>query len=257
MPHSGSHPAPTSSRIGIVLGSGLGGLAEKADQVLEEVDFEVAGVPAPKVPGHAGRFQLVEINGCAVWLMRGRVHLYEGHGAGAVTAGVRWLASQGVRTLVLTNAAGCLNPRFAPGEWMMLTDHLNLTGASPFLGGPAFHDMSSVYAPRLHREFLDCAFSRGLVLREGVYAGVVGPQYETPAEVRLLRLLGADAVGMSTVLEAMQAHSLGMEVAAFSCLTNLAAGMAEAPLDHADVLTVGAAAADPMAELLTDWLSGQ
>jgi purine-nucleoside phosphorylase len=162
-----------------------------------------------------------------------------------------------VRTLVLTNAAGCLNPGFAPGEWMMLTDHLNLTGTSPLLGGPRFHDMTEVYAPRLRREFIDCAFTRGLVLREGVYAGVLGPQYETPAEVRLLRHLGADAVGMSTVLEAIQARALGLEIAAFSCLTNMAAGISGAPLSHEEVIATGQAAAAHLAGLLSDWVAGR
>lgn len=241
--------------IGIVLGSGLGGLVDQCDRVLEEVSLADAGLPAATVPGHAGGLVLAELSGRRVWLMRGRVHLYEGHDARAVTAGVRWLAAQGVRTLVLTNAAGCLNPAFAPGEWMMLTDHLNFTGTSPLLGGPHFHDMSEVYSRRLRSAFIDRAFTRGLVLREGVYAGVLGPQYETPAEVRLLRHCGADAVGMSTVMEAIQARALGMEVAGFSCLTNMAAGLSPTPLSHAEVMATGGAAAEQFAGLLAEWLA--
>jgi len=252
----GSAAAQPRAVTGIVLGSGLGGFVEKCDRVLEEVTFAEAGLPASTVPGHAGSLVLAELSGRPVWLMRGRVHLYEGHDARAVTAGVRWLAARGVRTLVLTNAAGCLNPAFAPGEWMMLTDHLNLTGTTPLLGGPHFHDMSEVYARRLHREFIDRAFTRGLVLREGVYAGVLGPQYETPAEVRLLRQSGADAVGMSTVLEAIQARALGLEVAGFSCLTNMASGLSSSPLSHHEVVEVGAAAAEHLAGLLAEWLAG-
>ena len=248
-------PAPAT--IAIVLGSGLGGLAGQCDRVLEETSFAEAGLPVSTVPGHAGSLVLAELAGRPVWLVRGRVHLYEGHDARATTAAVRWLAGRGVRTLVLTNAAGCLNPGFAPGEWMMLTDHLNLTGTSPLLGGPRFHDMTEVYAPRLRREFIDCAFTRGLVLREGVYAGVLGPQYETPAEVRLLRHLGADAVGMSTVLEAIQARALGLEIAAFSCLTNMAAGISGAPLSHEEVIATGQAAATHLAGLLSDWVAGR
>jgi purine-nucleoside phosphorylase len=246
----------TQASVALVLGSGLGRMVDTCDRVLEEVSFAEAGLPASTVPGHAGRLVLAELAGRPVWLMRGRVHLYEGQDARAVTSGVRWLAGKGVRTLVLTNAAGCLNPAFAPGEWMMLTDHLNLTGTSPLLGGPHFHDMSEVYSRRLHRDFLQCAFTRGLVLREGVYAGLLGPQYETPAEVRMLRLLGADAVGMSTVLEAIQARALGLEVAAFSCLTNMAAGLSNAPLSHEEVIATGNAAAAQLSGLLAEWLAG-
>jgi purine-nucleoside phosphorylase len=240
--------------IAIVLGSGLGGLASRCDRILEEISFAEAGMPASTVPGHAGRLVCGELDGQPVWMMHGRVHLYEGHGAHAVTAGVRWLAQRGVRTLLLTNAAGCLNPAFAPGEWMMLSDHLNLTGMSPLIGGPHFHDMSAVYSLRLRKAFLQCAFDRGLVLREGVYAGVTGPQYETPAEVRMLRHLGADAVGMSTVLEAIQARALGLEVAGFSCLTNMAAGLAAQPLNHAEVMAAGHAAAENLLGFLAEWL---
>jgi purine-nucleoside phosphorylase len=251
-----SRTAPTAPPIAIVLGSGLGGILGQGDRPLKDLSFAEAGLPESTVRGHAGRLTLVELAGRPVWLVRGRVHLYEGHTAHTATATIRWLAAEGVRTLVLTNAAGCLNPAFAPGEWMMLTDHLNLTGTSPLLGGPHFHDMSAIYSPRLRREFIDCAFTRGLVLREGVYAGVTGPQYETPAEVRMLRLLGADAVGMSTVLESIQAHALGLEVAAFSCLTNMAAGISPSALDHSEVVATSETAADPLSGLLREWLAG-
>lgn len=243
--------------IAIVLGSGLGSLASHCDRILEEIHFSDAGLPVSTVPGHGGRLLCGELDGHPVWMMQGRVHLYEGHEARSVTAGVRWLAERGVRTLLLTNAAGCLNPAFAPGEWMMLSDHLNFTGTSPLIGGPHFHDMSCVYSPRLRKAFLQCAFDRGLVLREGVYAGVTGPQYETPAEVRMLRHLGADAVGMSTVLEAIQAHALGLEVAGFSCLTNMAAGLAAKPLSHAEVMAAGHAAAESFLGLFAEWMSGK
>ena len=235
---------------GIVLGSGLGLLAE-AVEIEREVAFADAGLPAAAVPGHAGRFVFGRLGGTAVVLMQGRVHLYEGHSPQQVTAGVRWLAAQGVGNLILTNAAGSLNPRFEPGSWMLVTDHLNLTAASPLLG-PEFVDLTNSYDPRWRSGFRAAAAAQGMVLHEGVYAGLRGPQYETPAEIRMLRGVGADAVGMSTVLETIQARALGLRVAAFSCLTNWAAGIAPAALDHREVLAVGRQAARGMVRLLTE-----
>ena len=185
--------------------------------------------------------------------MQGRVHLYEGHGPREVTAGVRWLAAQGARSMVLTNAAGTLNEGFAPGSWMMLSDHLNLTGVSP-LEGARFLDLSEVYDAEWRGRFRVAAEALGMPLHEGVYAGLRGPQYETPAEVRMLRAVGADAVGMSTVLEAIQARELGLRVVAFSCLTNWAAGIGGGTLDHQEVLETGKAAADSMIALLGEAL---
>ena len=187
-------------------------------------------------------------------VLSGRVHLYEGWSASEVTAGVRFLAAAGVAELILTNAAGTLNTGFPPGQWMMLSDHLNLTGQSPLTGGPHFIDMSAVYSRRLRGKFAAAASARGLPLHEGVYAGLCGPQYETPAEIRMLRTMGADAVGMSTVLEAIQARALGLETAAFSCLTNWAAGMA-GPLDHSEVIATGRDAAGAFADLLEGCLA--
>jgi purine-nucleoside phosphorylase len=186
--------------------------------------------------------------------MKGRVHLYEGHSAQEVTAGVRWLAGQGITRLVLTNAAGTLNPDFFPGTWMLLADHLNLTGTSP-LHGAEFIDLSTAYDPTWRAEFRAAAMAQGMPLSEGVYAGLRGPQYETPAEVRMLRTLGADAVGMSTVLETIQARALGLRVVALSCLTNWAAGITAAPLDHQEVLATGQQAAAAMIRLLTQVLT--
>lgn len=233
--------------VGIVLGSGLGLLADEVE-VTREVGFAEAGLAVSTVPGHAGTFLFGKLGGAEVVLMKGRVHLYEGHDAAAVTAGVRWMKAHGIGSLILTNAAGTLNPDFAPGGWMMLSDHLNLTGASP-LSGADFIDMSGTYDPAWRRNFLRAAQESGMKLHEGVYAGLRGPQYETPAEVRMLRTLGADAVGMSTVLEAIQARALGLRVAGFSCLTNWAAGHQET-LDHAEVLETGKAAGKVMAALL-------
>jgi purine-nucleoside phosphorylase len=234
---------------GIVLGSGLGPLADAV--VLErEVSFADAGLPASTVPGHSGKFVFGRLAGSPVILMKGRVHLYEGHPAQAVTAGVRWMAEQGIGRLILTNAAGTLHPDFHPGTWMMLSDHLNLTGTSPLIGAD-FVDLSAAYDPEWRRDFHSAAAVLGMPLHEGVYAGLRGPQYETPAEIRMLCNLGADAVGMSTVLETIQARSLGLPVAAFSCLTNWAAGISAAPLDHHEVLETGKASAEAMIRLLT------
>lgn len=238
---------------GIVLGSGLGPLAD-AVVVEREVSFTDAGLPVSTVPGHAGKFIFGGLEGTPVLLMKGRVHLYEGHPARAVASGVRWLASQGITRLILTNAAGTLNPDFKPGEWMMLSDHLNLTGTSP-LEGADFIDMSAPYDPEWRARFLKFAAARGMPLHQGVYAGLRGPQYETPAEVRMLRALGADAVGMSTVLETIQARALGLPVCAFSCLTNWAAGISPTPLDHHEVLETGKKAAAAMIELLKSCLT--
>lgn len=233
--------------IGIVLGSGLGVLADEVE-VTREVGFSDAGLEVSTVPGHAGKFVFGKLGGTEVVLMKGRVHLYEGHGAEAVTAGVRWMASEGVDSLILTNAAGSVNRDFEPGTWMMLSDHLNLTATTP-LAGPRFIDMSEVYDAKWRVEFRLAAADCGVKLNEGVYAGLCGPQYETPAEVRMVRTLGADAVGMSTVLEAIQARALGLRVAGFSCLTNWAAGMQE-NLNHEEVLETGKAAGSVMVRLL-------
>ncbi|MDQ3621132.1 MAG: purine-nucleoside phosphorylase, partial [Verrucomicrobiota bacterium] len=211
---------------------------------------EVPGLPPSSVPGHAGRFVLGELGGERSFVAQGRVHLYEGYTAREVTACVRFMAALGVRRLALTNAAGTLNPEFAPGTWMMLRDHLNLTASSPLTGEPVFVDLTEVYSARLRARFSAIARAEGATLHEGVYAGLPGPQYETPAEVRMLRTLGADAVGMSTVLEAIQARALGMEVAAFSCLTNWAAGIGTERLSHAEVVEAGERAGAVFAHLL-------
>ncbi len=233
---------------GLVLGSGLGPLAD-AVVVEREVSFGEAGLPVSSVPGHAGKFLFGKLDGEPVLLMKGRVHLYEGHPAVMVTAGIRWMKEQGIEGLILTNAAGTLNTAFPPGTWMMLSDHLNLTGTTP-LEGAAFVDMSVAYDADWRALFHKGARKLGMPLHEGVYAGLRGPQYETPAEVRMVRGLGADAVGMSTVLETIQARALGLPVAAFSCLTNWGAGMTAANLDHHEVLETGKAAAQAMIDLL-------
>lgn len=236
--------------IGLVLGSGLGPLVDEVDAILSVPYEEITGLPVSTVPGHAGRFVFGRLAGRRVIVAQGRVHLYEGRTAEEVTAGVRFMDALGVRQVILTNAAGTLNPGFVPGSWMMLSDHLNLTGTTPLLGGANFVDMTEVYSEKWRSRFIAVAGEEQVILHEGVYAGLLGPQYETPAEVRMFRTLGADAVGMSTVLEAIQARALGMEVAGFSCLTNWASGLSGQSLDHHEVLETGRTAAEQMMRIL-------
>ena len=240
------------AEIAIILGSGLSAIVQHP---LESIDYaELSEIPQARVPGHAGKFSLCQISGVRVIFARGRVHLYEGHSAEAVTANVRMLAYAGITKLIVTNAAGAVNEKFEPGDWMMIVDHLNLTGASPLIGVANFLDMSEAYSPAMCALFASAARRIRIQLREGVYAAVIGPQYETPAEVRMLQKLGADAIGMSTVLEVIQARALGMEVAGFSGITNLAAGISTEKLSHTEVLATGAKAAKDFARLLADVL---
>jgi purine-nucleoside phosphorylase len=238
------------ARLAIVLGSGLGPFAESLEHEVTVPYGDVPGLPVSRVPGHAGRFLLARLAGRPLLIAQGRVHLYEGWNAREVTQGVRLMHQIGVETVILTNAAGTVNPEFPPGDWMMLSDHLNLTGHSPLHGGAHFFDMSEVYDRSLRAVFRDTAASLGLRLHEGIYAALPGPQYETPAEIRMLKILGADAVGMSTVPEAIQARALGMRVAAFSCLTNWGAGLSGNTLSHDEVTDTGRQAAGTLARLL-------
>ena len=240
----------------VVLGSGLGTVAESLGIEATVPYADVPGLPVSKVPGHSGRFVLVRVAGRPVLFAQGRSHLYEGLSAREITAGVRFMAEIGVKKLVLTNAAGTLNTAFAPGQFMMLLDHINLTGTTPLLGGPHFHDMTEVYSKRLRSIIRLAATDAGIKLLEGVYAATLGPQYETPAEIRMLRALGADAVGMSTVPEAIQARALGLEVAGISILTNWAAGMQTEPLNHAEVIEAGRTVTNDFARLLKAALAG-
>ncbi len=238
----------------IVLGSGLGSVAE-AFGIEAEVSYaEVPGLSASTVPGHAGRFVLGRHRGKPILLAQGRRHLYEGLTAHEVTASIRFMHELGVKRVILTNAAGAIHESFHVGGLMLITDHLNLQGTTPLLGGPHFHDMSEVYSLSLRQKLLAAASSLGLTLHLGVYAALLGPQYETPAEIRMLRTLGADAVGMSTVPEAIQARALGMEVAGLSMLTNWAAGLKSQTLHHAEVVEVGQAASHDLACLLKEAL---
>lgn len=238
------------ARVAIVLGSGLNSFVDSIE-VEDSIPYSaIEGLPSSKVPGHEGAFALARIEGEPLLIARGRVHLYEGWSAADVTAGVRAMHQAGVERLVLTNAAGTLNRDFPPGEWMMISDHLNLTGTTPLLGGANFVDMTETYSAELRAIFREAAGEAGVPLHAGIYASLLGPQYETPAEVRMIRQLGADAVGMSTVIEAIQARALGMEVAAFSCLTNWAAGVTGEALSHAEVIETGRGAAAQLAAIL-------
>jgi purine-nucleoside phosphorylase len=243
------------AEIGIVLGSGLSPLVPESTESIAYSDFPE--LPKPSVPGHAGRFVLGTIGHIRVIFAQGRVHLYEGHAARQITAGIRTMAAAGVKRLILTNAAGLANESFSPGSWMMITDQLNLTGTSPLLGSAEFVDMTEIYSKNWRADFARAAKAENIVLYEGVYAGCLGPQYETPAEVRMLRRAGADAIGMSTVLEAIQARALGLEVAGFSCLTNWAAGIGDGHLSHAEVLAAGREAAQEFIALLEAALQGR
>jgi purine-nucleoside phosphorylase len=237
------------AQTAIVLGSGLGSIVQASPG--DEIAYgEFAEIPQPTVPGHPGRFVLAEIGGARVIFAQGRVHLYEGLSARDVTATIRILAEAKVANVILTNAAGSADAKFSPGTWMMITDHINLTGTSPLLGSPQFVDLTKTYSQKLREHFMRAAKSEGILLHEGVYAGLLGPQYETPAEVRMIRTFGAQAIGMSTVLEAIQARALGLEVAGFSCLTNFAAGISPTALSHEEVLETGKAAAAEFGRLL-------
>ncbi|MFN2621317.1 MAG: purine-nucleoside phosphorylase [Chthoniobacterales bacterium] len=236
--------------VAIVLGSGLNVLVSEVTPENSIAYSEFAELPKPSVPGHVGRFVLGKIGSPRMIFAQGRVHLYEGHKAKDITAGIRVFAAAGIKRVILTNAAGVANQSFDPGSWMMIADHLNLTGTTPLLGTANFIDLTETYSKSWRAEFAAASKAEGITLHEGVYAGLLGPQYETPAEVRMLRQLGADAIGMSTVLEAIQARALGMEVAGFSCLTNWAAGISGATLSHEEVLETGKKAAAEFARLL-------
>ena len=230
----------------VVLGSGLGDFATRLTDAVSTPYGEIPGWPASTVVGHAGRLVVGMLAGRRLAALSGRAHIYEGHDFRTVTFATRVLGVLGVRVLVLTNAAGGINVGFTPGTLMLIEDHINLMGGNPLAGanddrfGPRFPDMTEVYSPRLRRYADDAAHAIGLRLARGIYVAVQGPSYETPAEIRFLRTIGADAVGMSTVPEAIAARHMGVEVLGISCITNAAAGVLPQPLDHAEVMAVAA-----------------
>ena len=233
------------ARIGLVLGSGLGAFADDCEDSVVIPYEEIPGFVRSTVEGHTGQMVLGRCAGVPIVVMQGRFHFYEGYEMDAVTFPVRTLGLLGVKSVVLTNAAGGLNNTFTQGSLMLISDHLNLMGVSPLRGpnderfGPRFPDMTEVYDREYQEIAAKEAQAMGIELRRGVYAALAGPSYETPAEIRMLRALGADAVGMSTVPEAIVARHLSLKVLGISCITNLAAGVLDAPINHAEVIETG------------------
>lgn len=244
--------------VAIVLGSGLGGLVDLLEQPATIDYSELPGFPKPTVTGHGGRLHLGTVAGQRVVFLQGRAHYYESGRADAMAVPVGLVAALGAERLILTNAAGSLRPDAGPGSLMLITDHINLTGANPLVGrddGPAFIDMSAVYDPALRAGLEQAAEQVGVRLHQGVYMWFSGPSFETPAEIRAARTLGADAVGMSTVPEAILARAAGLRVAAVSNITNLAAGMADEVLSHAGTLAAAAAGAEDLQRILAAYLA--
>jgi purine-nucleoside phosphorylase len=233
---------PEVPAVGIVLGSGLGDFANTLGNAVTMPYGEIPHWPASRVVGHDGKLVIGTSGGRTIAALAGRVHAYEGHDLRTVTFAIRALGLLGVKTLLLTNAAGGVNTGFAQGALMVIDDHINLIGGNPLVGpnderfGPRFPDMTEVYSSRLRGIADRAGAAIGLRLPHGVYAGLLGPSYETPAEIRYLRTIGADAVGMSTVPEALVARHMGMNVLGISCITNMAAGVLPQPLDHEEVM---------------------
>jgi purine-nucleoside phosphorylase len=232
-------------RIAIVLGSGLGSFADEFDDAVGIPYEEIPGFARSTAQGHAGRLVVGTVDEVPVVAMQGRVHYYEGYSLEQVTFPVRTFKLLGVKTLILTNASGGINVQLNQGALMVISDHLNLMGDNPLRGpnderfGPRFPDMSAVYAPELQQIVIEEARTIGVEVRRGIYGALSGPSYETPSEIHLLRNLGADAVGMSTVPEAIVARHMGMEVLGISCITNMAAGISDEPINHEEVMATG------------------
>lgn len=252
---------PWTPEVLAVLGSGLGGLAGAVEDPVSIPFQELPGLPSAGVGGHQGRFVAGSLEGRRILVQAGRFHLYEGHPASVVVAPVRAAALLGIPTLLVTNAAGGVNPALGPGALMLIRDHLNLMGRNPLVGPgeagePRFPDMSAAYDPELRARTRATAEGLGIPLEEGVYAAVSGPSYETPAEVRMIGLLGGDAVGMSTVPEVIAARARGMRVLGVSLITNSAAGISSGALSHEEVLAAGQEAAPRFQRLIRGVLAG-
>jgi len=249
-------PLDPSPRVAVVLGSGLGAFADALTDAVALPYEDIPHWPASRVVGHAGRLVAGRSGDTRVLALSGRAHAYEGHDLAAVTFGIRVLGRLGIPTLVLTNAAGGINTAFEQGALMVIDDHINLTGANPLVGpnddrlGRRFPDMSEVYSRRLRTLADEVAAGRGLDLEHGVYIAVSGPSYETPAEIRAFRTLGADAVGMSTVHEAIVARHMGLEVLGLSCISNMAAGILDQPLTEEEVIETTGRVRDRFVALL-------
>jgi purine-nucleoside phosphorylase len=243
-------------RIALVLGSGLGAFADDFEEAVGIPYEDIPGFVRSTAQGHAGRLVVGKIDSVPVLAMQGRVHYYEGYSLEEVTFAVRTFGLLGVKTLVLTNAAGGINVQLTQGALMVISDHLNLMGVNPLRGpnderfGPRFPDMSAVYSHELQELVVDEAKAIGVEVRRGIYGALSGPSYETPAEIHLLRNLGADAVGMSTVPEAIVARHMGLEVLGISCITNMAAGISDEPINHEEVMATGDRVRETFSELL-------
>jgi inosine/guanosine/xanthosine phosphorylase family protein len=249
-------------RVGLVLGSGLGGVADSVADAVAIPFSELPGWPAASAPGHRGRLILGMIGNVPVCCLQGRLHLYEGLEPLQVVEPVLLMSRLGASTVVLTNAAGGVNRSYGAGTLMVIRDHLNLTGKTPILGpnddslGPRFPDLTDVWDPGLRLQLLAAGRAEGIDLEEGVYAGLLGPAYETPAEVRMLGILGADAVGMSTVMEAIALRWAGIQVCGVSLVTNPGAGLSDQPLSHEEVLQAANEAGPRLARVLGRFLAG-
>lgn len=242
--------------IGLILGSGLGELGQKVSDAIA-IDYkDIPNFPVSTVSGHAGRFLFGRLSGRNVAVMQGRFHHYEGYTLQQVVMPVRVMAMLGCDILIVTNAAGGINLAFKPGDLMLIEDHINLMGDNPLIGpnidelGLRFPDMSNAYDVGLRQTALKCAMEEKISLRQGIYAALTGPSYETPAEIRMLRTLGADAVGMSTVPEVIAAVHAGMKVVGISCITNMAAGVLNQPLSHKEVMDTADAVSDIFQRLM-------
>lgn len=248
--------------LGMVLGSGLGGLADEIEGRAEFPFEEMPGWPAPSVPGHSGRLILGTLRGLPVACLRGRLHMYEGLSERLVVEPALLMGRLGAPILLLTNASGGVNPAFGAGTLMVMRDHINLTGRNPLMGpnddslGPRFPDMSAVWDARLRERIHAAGRAEDVPLAEGVYLGLTGPTYETPSEVRMIRELGADAVGMSTVMEAMAANWAGMRVCGVSLVTNPGAGLSPTPLTHAEVVEAADEAGPRLARVIGRFAEG-
>jgi purine-nucleoside phosphorylase len=246
----------TNVSVAIVLGSGLGSFAEDLGDATKILYQDIPGFAQATVEGHAGQFVIGKAGDINVAAMQGRFHFYEGYSLEEVTFPIRVLKLLGVKTLILTNAAGSLNTEFNPGTLMVIADHINLMGVNPLIGpnedrfGPRFPDLTSTYAPELQNLVIEEAKAMGLEMRRGVYAALSGPSYETPAEIHMVRTLGGDAVGMSTVPEAIVARHMEMQVIGISCITNLAAGVSDRPVDHSQVMATGESVREQFTTLL-------
>jgi len=247
--------------IGLVLGSGLGSLADSIEDPTFIQYKDIPGFPETTVPGHIGRFVVGEYRGKNVIAMQGRFHYYEGREMEQIVLPIRVMRILGVKILVVTNAAGGINPDFSAGDLMMIEDHINFLGLNPLRGsnldelGPRFPDMTYAYDPFLRKKLMEIAQELGIPLRKGVYAMMPGPSYETPAEIKMLKAMGADAVGMSTVPEVIAAVHAGMKVVGISCITNMAAGVLDKPLNHLEVMETAERSKDQFMSLLSNFIA--